>query len=127
MAETTPPVTPDVTTDTLGNAFSELIRFKVPSLPPRTAAIEALASGPAKQRLIYILLAVLLGNLGIHNFYAGYTKRAIAELICGIACGLISLLGLICLVPCIFGFVPWVFWIFDIIKIKTDAAGRDFC
>ena len=35
----------------------------------------------AKQRIVYILLALLLGGLGIHNFYAGHTGRAVAQLL----------------------------------------------
>ena len=35
----------------------------------------------AKSRVTYILLALFLGGLGIHNFYAGYTKKAVAQLL----------------------------------------------
>ena len=34
-----------------------------------------------KSRLAYILLAILLGTLGIHNFFAGYTGKGIAQLL----------------------------------------------
>ncbi len=37
-----------------------------------------------KKRVVYVLLAVFLGYFGIHNFYAGYTGRAIAQLILGL-------------------------------------------
>jgi TM2 domain-containing membrane protein YozV len=35
----------------------------------------------AKQRIVYIILALFLGGLGIHNFYAGYTGKAISQLL----------------------------------------------
>lgn len=70
----------------------------------------------AKSRLIYILLALFLGSLGIHNFYAGYTKH-----------GIIKLVLTLCLswlvVPAIAVFV-WC--IIEIIKVKADAAGTPF-
>ena len=36
-----------------------------------------------KSRKIYIVLAIFLGRLGIHNFYAGYTKKGIIQLAIG--------------------------------------------
>lgn len=36
---------------------------------------------PAKSRTTYILLALFLGLFGIHNFYAGYQGRGIAQLL----------------------------------------------
>lgn len=35
----------------------------------------------AKSKLVAGLLAIFLGGLGIHNFYLGYTGKAIAQLI----------------------------------------------
>ena len=32
-------------------------------------------------RLAYMLLGLFLGKLGIHNFYAGYTGRGVAQLL----------------------------------------------
>jgi TM2 domain-containing membrane protein YozV len=43
--------------------------------------------GPPKQRLVYILLALFLGFLGVHNFYAGYTGRAVAQLLISLLVG----------------------------------------
>ena len=41
-----------------------------------------LCSGkPAKKRLIFVVLAFLAGGLGVHNFYAGYIKRGIIQLV----------------------------------------------
>lgn len=69
---------------------------------------------PAKSRVVYILLALFLGGLGIHNFYAGYTTKGVIQL-------LISLLSL--------GFlslIVWIWCIIEIITVKQDAKGVAF-
>ncbi|MAO45980.1 MAG: hypothetical protein CL823_02410 [Crocinitomicaceae bacterium] len=35
---------------------------------------------PPKSRITFILLGFFLGGFGVHNFYAGYTGRGIAQL-----------------------------------------------
>lgn len=70
---------------------------------------------PAKQRISYILLGLFFGCLGVHNFYAGYTGKAIAQL-------LMTILS--------FGFLSPIVAIWVIIEICTvtkDGTGRDFC
>ncbi len=37
--------------------------------------------GSDKSRIAYVLLGLFLGNLGIHNFYAGYTNKGIIQLL----------------------------------------------
>ena len=67
-----------------------------------------------KSRLAYILLGIFLGGLGVHNFYAGYTGKGVAQL-------LLSLLSL--------GFLSLVVYIWVIIEIITvtkDAKGIPF-
>lgn len=67
-----------------------------------------------KSRLAYILLAIFLGPLGIHNFYTGYTGKGIAQL-------LMSLIS--------FGFLAPVVFIWNLVEICTvtkDAQGVDF-
>lgn len=46
--------------------------------------IEGAEATPQKSALAAGLLGILLGALGIHNFYLGYTGKAIAQLIMGI-------------------------------------------
>lgn len=36
---------------------------------------------PTKSKLAAVILAFLLGTLGIHNFYLGYTNKGIAQLL----------------------------------------------
>jgi TM2 domain-containing membrane protein YozV len=67
----------------------------------------------AKDRVAYVLLAVLIG-FGIHNFYAGYTNRGLIQLLVSIlSCGIL-----------------WIFmWIWGIIEACTvtqDANGVRF-
>jgi len=41
----------------------------------------AYQNSQAKDRVAYILLALFLGGLGIHNFYAGYNKTGLIQLL----------------------------------------------
>jgi len=42
------------------------------------------------------ILGILLGGLGIHKFYLGYTKAGIIQLVIGVAtCGIAGIIGLI--------------------------------
>ena len=66
-----------------------------------------------KSRVAYILLALFLGGLGIHNFYAGHGGRGIAQL-------LITLLTGWLLFPLIF-IGLWI--LIEIISTNTDGAG----
>ena len=52
-----------------------------------TSCGSALAVAPAagaKSKLVAGLLGIFLGSLGIHNFYLGYTKKAVTQLLIGI-------------------------------------------
>ena len=71
---------------------------------------------PADQqsRVGYVLLGFLLGEIGLHNFYAGYVGRGIAQL-------LITVLSL--------GFLCWISWIWaliEIIVVSKNAKGISF-
>jgi TM2 domain-containing membrane protein YozV len=41
------------------------------------------------------VLGILLGGLGIHKFYLGYTTEGILQIVLSLACGLGALIGLI--------------------------------
>lgn len=60
--------------------------------PDQAAPAPAAPAGEAKSKLVAGLLAIFLGSLGIHNFYLGYTKKGVTQLlICllgSLACGL---------------------------------------
>jgi TM2 domain-containing membrane protein YozV len=38
-------------------------------------------ASPPKTRVAYILLGLFLGGLGVHNFYAGYSGKGVAQLL----------------------------------------------
>ncbi len=67
-----------------------------------------------KSRLVYILLSLFVGGLGIHNFYAGYKGKGIAQLLITLLS--FGLLG-------IFVFI-WV--IIEICTVTQDAEGVPF-
>lgn len=80
-------------------------------------AMENISESGAKSQGIYILLALFLGGFGIHNFYAGYYKRAVTQLILTILApftlGITALINLI-----------WIF--INIFAINQDAKGVPF-
>lgn len=67
-----------------------------------------------KSRLAYILLGLFLGGLGVHNFYAGYNGKGIAQL-------LMSILSFGILTP-----VVWIWVIVEIITVTKDVKGIPF-
>ena len=80
-----------------------------PYVPPQAAY-----GYEPKERLIYILLGLFLGSLGVHNFYAGYTGKAVAQL-------LITLLSLGT------GSIIVSIWVIvEVCTVRTDARGIPF-
>jgi TM2 domain-containing membrane protein YozV len=67
----------------------------------------------AKSRTTYILLALFLGTLGVHNFFSGHTKHGFIKLGLLVACGL----GLL---------VNPIWSIVEMITVKQDAQGVQF-
>jgi len=68
----------------------------------------------AKSRGVFIILGILLGLLGIHNFYAGYYGRGAAQLI------ITLLLGWI-----VIGIVITGLWVLvDLFTVTNDADGN---
>ena len=68
----------------------------------------------AKKSVAYIVLAIFLGELGIHNFYAGYAGRGVAQL-------LITILS--------FGLLFWISWIWALVELcvmTNDGRGVPF-
>ena len=70
-------------------------------------------TGTGKSRVAAGVLGILLGGLGIHNFYLGYTKRGVAQL-------------LITLLSCgILGVVSSIWGLVEGIQILTGAINVD--
>lgn len=72
---------------------------------------EPASLGASKSRITYVLIALFLGGLGIHNFYAKRFAIAVVQLLLGLVTfGLVS--------------VPWA--IYDMICVKEDGDGVAF-
>jgi TM2 domain-containing membrane protein YozV len=69
---------------------------------------------PQKSRTTYIVLGIFLGALGIHNFYAGYTSRAVGQLC-------LTVLTLTYL-----GVISWIWAIVEVCVVDKDSAGVPF-
>ena len=48
-----------------------------------------------KSKLVAGLLGIFIGGLGIHNFYLGYTSKAIIDIVLSLFCGIGAIWGLI--------------------------------
>lgn len=78
-----------------------------------------------KSKIVAGLLGIFLGWLGIHNFYLGYTKKAVIQLVC-------SIVGMILSCVVIGAFVVLGMEIWGLVegiqilmgKIDRDADGR---
>jgi TM2 domain-containing membrane protein YozV len=68
----------------------------------------------AKNRTTFIVLGALLGFFGAHNFYAGYKRKAVAQL---------------CLTAFSLGFagvMSWVWAVIDVCTVDRDSQGIKF-
>ncbi len=83
------------------------------------------APAGAKSKLVAGLLGIFVGCLGIHNFYLGYTGKAIAQLV-------LTVVGIVLSCILIGFFMILGAWIWSLIegililtgKIDRDAQGR---
>lgn len=67
-----------------------------------------------KNRMTFIMLGIFLGVFGAHNFYAGYRRKAVAQLC-------ISVLTLGFASP-----MSWVWAVIDVCTIDRDHKGIKF-
>lgn len=72
---------------------------------------------PLKRRSTYILLALFLGLIGIHNFYAGYIGRALAQLFTTLFIAWLAY-------PLLLGVFIWV--LVEICAVEKDGTGMYF-
>ena len=70
----------------------------------------------AKTRVVYVLLGFFLGGFGIHNFYAGRTGVAVAQLLVTLCTA-----WLIFTIPFI-----WIWVIVELFTVTKDGAGKQF-
>jgi hypothetical protein len=79
-----------------------------------TAYAQAAAGVSTKSRTTYVVLGIFLGAFGAHNFYAGYTGRAVGQLC-------LSVLTLFYL-----ALASWVWAVVEICIVDKDSAGLKF-
>lgn len=69
---------------------------------------------PPRNRVTFILLGIFLGALGVHNFYAGYVRKAVAQLCLSVF-------------TCFYAsFASWVWAIVEICTVTEDSDGVQF-
>ena len=79
---------------------------QAPSTPP--------IDSKAKDKTVFLVLGILLGSLGIHNFYAGYTGKGIIQLcISVLSCGFLAI-------------ISTIWGIIDALTVEKDASGVPF-
>lgn len=81
--------------------------------PQGQVMFQPVVVGASKSRVSFILLGLFLGGLGIHNFYAGYSGKGIAQLLLNL------FLFWTIIVP--IGVGIWV--LIEVITIDHDANG----
>lgn len=70
----------------------------------------------AKSRGIYVILGLFFGLLGVHNFYAGYFGRGVAQLL------IVAITGWF-----VVGLVVVAIWVIvELFVVTQDAAGDAF-
>ena len=76
------------------------------------------ADPTAKSKLVAGLLGIFLGYLGVHNFYLGYNKKAIAQLVITLCtCGAGSVIS------GVWGLIEGIMILCG--NIATDADGKE--
>lgn len=83
------------------------------------------ADPDAKSKLAAGLLGIFLGGFGVHNFYLGYTTKAIIQLVCTIVGYLTSCIGigvLVVLGITVWGLVEGIMILCG--KIDVDGQGK---
>ncbi len=69
---------------------------------------------PQKSRATFIVLGIFLGWLGIHNFYGGYTGKAVGQL-----CLTVLTLGYL-------GVISWLWALIEVCLVNKDGRGASF-
>ena len=75
------------------------------------------AAGAPKQWIVAVLLAFFLGPFGVHNFYLGYTTKAIIQLVLTL-----TVIGIF--VSGIWSFIDFIMLIMRSGDYATDAQGQ---
>lgn len=105
-----------------------------PNSNPRNPNTGASFSGERKNRIVFIILGVLLGGLGIHNFYAGYNDDGKKQLCVTLILNLVVPVLCMLFLGLVYGIAVWsVIWlgnigifvwvVLDLVRKECDANG----
>lgn len=83
------------------------------------AALAVAPAADAKSKLVAGLLGIFLGGFGVHNFYLGFTKKAVAQLL---ICLLGSCIAVGPAVSSIWGLVEGIMYLCG--KYTVDGKGN---
>ena len=80
-----------------GNAQKSTSSETVKSSVAAKQAVKAskASSGPGKSQVIALVLAILVGVLGVHRFYLGYPMEGVLQLLTAGGCGIWTLIDII--------------------------------
>jgi len=73
-----------------------------------------------KTRVVFVLLGIFLGIFGVHNFYAGYTKKAAIQLVATV------LIAVYAEIAAWLWLVVWLWAIVEICVVSKEADGAQF-
>ncbi|HTD93124.1 MAG TPA: TM2 domain-containing protein [Chitinophagaceae bacterium] len=87
----------NIATDLKGSklTFKERLGLKIFNKRISSKATSSPFSGGGKSQVIALILCALVGGLGIHRFYLGYTWQGIVQLLTLGGCGIWALIDLI--------------------------------
>ena len=71
-----------------------------------------------KSRVVFVLLGLIFGVLGLHNFYAGYKEIAITQLLITVLLFWIPVVGDIAF------YGVWIWAMFQVVTVVKDAGGN---
>lgn len=99
---------PSATTVTAGSSYKELVKIATEVKGSKLTLKEKIAlkvfgkkidskapTAGGKSQVIALILVCLVGGLGIHRFYLGYTWQGVVQLLTGGGCGVWALIDLI--------------------------------
>ena len=79
-------------------------------------------SGEPKSKMVAGLLGIFLGSLGIHNFYLGFTKKALIQLLVTLIGGVITC-GVAAVAMEVWGLIEGIFYLTAHEGYTADANG----
>ncbi|KGC45678.1 NINE protein [Burkholderia pseudomallei] len=81
----------------------------------------------AKSRGTYIILGLIFGSMGFHDFYAGYNGQGTVKLILFILAFLLdATTGFYSKFFLIVGTITWIWALISLCVVKADASGKAF-